>query len=869
MKSMRIHLLALVALFGNLAAISEPVARIGTESFDTLADAVAAANQMSDGIIELTADATVDGVLSVTADMTLLGAPACTLDVTRSGGFAIGNGATLTVDGLKATRTSAIAGGSVFTVDNGALVLTNGVSISGVRLKENGAVVWVKDGALAMHDGVVISDCTTGATTLGVHAVRVSSGTFDFLGGSILDCSSKSNGAGVCCESGAVLRLGGSATVRGNLSGTAANDIYLAEGAALPIVVRELTGSLGILAPNAAVGAPLATVDASVDAGAAASHFFRDEATRTMVAAASGSSLVWAEAPSGPQPVPETDPAAAVRVTDGAGAACYASLADAFEAAASGSAELTLLKDVTMDADLVARTDIVLNGTGHTVERVGSPVIAVTNVTLTVTGVELSGGTSRLIDVFGGTLTLGNGAVVRDVTGGGAAMVAPIVVWGGTLNLNAGSRICACHNAFKRQAGGSLAAGGAVVNGYQGKDGTTVRAAVHFSGGLVSQCSGSGAGGIYVGNAATAIFHDGGFGITGNASLDGAPSNLVVHDLSALTIDGAQRGGQKAIGFTEGVAADPDVVGVVTAPLTDAELVATARTFAHDTNGDIGVAVRRAGETLVVWSAAVSPEGTFVSADGNAYAAVTSPETSNLTIEAPVAATGLVYDGTAKTGVAKANGYEVSGNVATDAGSYVATVRLKPGYEWADGTTADMTIAWSIAKAVYDMSGVTFEDAAYSVKGPLPRTLTCNGTLPAGVTVSYTDNELGEVGSLTVTASFTGDAVNYEPIPDMTATLTIYDPDPPGPADPIPVVCQPFSFTAIDEQDDGSWSLTLAPGTAYCVYTLYTSDDLKNWTPVGDPLTLSPETPLEFSGAGGERQRFWKVLGADGVAPAE
>lgn len=70
-------------------------------------------------------------------------------------------------------------------------------------------------------------------------------------------------------------------------------------------------------------------------------------------------------------------------------------------------------------------------------------------------------------------------------------------------------------------------------------------------------------------------------------------------------------------------------------------------------------------------------------------------------ISVPKAATGLSYTGSAQVGVASGNGYTVSGNKATDAGSYTATVKLKDtgNTTWSDGTTENKTISWKIAPA--------------------------------------------------------------------------------------------------------------------------------------------------------------------------
>ena len=47
------------------------------------------------------------------------------------------------------------------------------------------------------------------------------------------------------------------------------------------------------------------------------------------------------------------------------------------------------------------------------------------------------------------------------------------------------------------------------------------------------------------------------------------------------------------------------------------------------------------------------------------------------------------------------------------------------------------------------------------------------GTLPEGVTVSYTTNKGTVVGTYNATAKFTYDTANYNTIADMNAVLTI------------------------------------------------------------------------------------------------
>ena len=89
--------------------------------------------------------------------------------------------------------------------------------------------------------------------------------------------------------------------------------------------------------------------------------------------------------------------------------------------------------------------------------------------------------------------------------------------------------------------------------------------------------------------------------------------------------------------------------------------------------------------------------------------------------------------------------------------------------------------------------------------------------------------------------------------------------------DPEVVECAQFSFVALEEVSAGTWKLTLKPGTELCVYTLKTSDDLVNWTQVGDKKTLSAgdiNDELEFifeTTPDSGTKRFWKVEGEDGI----
>ena len=110
---------------------------------------------------------------------------------------------------------------------------------------------------------------------------------------------------------------------------------------------------------------------------------------------------------------------------------------------------------------------------------------------------------------------------------------------------------------------------------------------------------------------------------------------------------------------------------------------------------------------------------------------------------------------------------------ATDAGTYHCYAVPCEDCCWEDGTTDPIEVIWTIRKATYNMSGVTFEDATFEHDGK-PHSIEVSGELPEGVTVSYEGNGQVEAGTYPVTAHFAGDIVNHELIPDMTATLTVH-----------------------------------------------------------------------------------------------
>lgn len=75
-------------------------------------------------------------------------------------------------------------------------------------------------------------------------------------------------------------------------------------------------------------------------------------------------------------------------------------------------------------------------------------------------------------------------------------------------------------------------------------------------------------------------------------------------------------------------------------------------------------------------------------------------------------------------------------------------------------------------KSNFDMSKITFDDSSFIYDGSA-KSIKIKGDLPDGLSVSYTGNEVINVGTYTVTANFTTTLDNYNTPSDLSATLTI------------------------------------------------------------------------------------------------
>ena len=125
----------------------------------------------------------------------------------------------------------------------------------------------------------------------------------------------------------------------------------------------------------------------------------------------------------------------------------------------------------------------------------------------------------------------------------------------------------------------------------------------------------------------------------------------------------------------------------------------------------------------------------------------------------------FVYDGSAKTvsvaGLPDGVTAEYSNASATDAGQYTAVAKFSvndaDNYE---DNIPDMVLDWSIDKAVFDMSGVNWQqEREFDYDGSV-RSVKLTG-LPEGLIAGYSENEAADAGEYMAKASFTFDEKNY------------------------------------------------------------------------------------------------------------
>ena len=170
-------------------------------------------------------------------------------------------------------------------------------------------------------------------------------------------------------------------------------------------------------------------------------------------------------------------------------------------------------------------------------------------------------------------------------------------------------------------------------------------------------------------------------------------------------------------------------------------------------------------------------------------------------VTAPSAPEGVTYNGQLQTAeVAENAAYTVSGNQQKNAGTYDITVALndKDNYEWNVGTTADITLQWTIAKATPVITAEEEQSAEYDGEAQAV-TSSIAGVNGEELTVTvawYSDaaheNALDgapvDAGTYYAVLSYAG-SDNYNAAASVNVTFTVTKEDvgpsePSGPSDP-------------------------------------------------------------------------------------
>lgn len=887
-----------VAYYVDNAGKTNTAGRIDT-LLDKYADALANGDLPENREIGIRRDDTLSRPLAIDSKLLSIVGEGVEVVVETSAGFTV-TGGSLSVSGISF---SGYKGNALFLVNGeGAALSLSDVAV----LDTEGTNEWSGAVAILKGEASVAGSTFDGCRATGKYsktrsvssnggAIHVADGCRLYIEDStIVNCTASDSGGGIYAGANAVVSLSGEMAVHDNKSGSGnsfkTDDIYLKNTSAANaqlLASDEVTGSVGVRWSKDVAdgygnssGLKLADAASAAVATASAKAFFTDGPS-DVIAVADGTALRWADAPVGPQPLPSAEGAFAC-VKSGSTTTYYASVADALTVAKAGEAvyvvpQIPVSEDddttIPLDRDVTITNNILLASVdGDTIWRTNDyTIIVVAGASLTVSNVAFNqsvdfDATKPLFDVQGGTLTLDAGAAISGVRGDSARDAGAVSVWqGGTFAMKSGAIICRCSNFYESQSDGCGRGAGVLVD-----DGKAV-----FTGGDIYDCKAYTGGGVFIGNKGE-IEVSGDTKIVNNTSLDDSDSNLVVYDNGRLVLAGALAD-DASIGYTEGVSGDTNVFATVAAGVSDADALASAHKFKHDVTGDVGMAVKNGGTRLLVWSAALDDNGKYKDEDGAEYVLISDDNVGKVKIPVPSAVAGLVYDGAAKTGVVESVGFTVVSNVWVNAGDYVATAKLRPGYVWINDWTGATNVDWSINPATYDMSGVAFNDMEVAYDGNWHE-IVIEGELPNGVTVSYENNRRREVGSQTATAHFTGDESNYFPIPDKKATLTILEneeptppeEDPPGPSPSAKAV--QIDFSVLKSDDGKYWKISVTDVVEKCWYSLYETNSLAGGFKIDgvDPVSRRQATKDEaevktivFERLRTGEQLFWRVKAED------
>lgn len=576
-------------------------------------------------------------------------------------GFAVTNG-TLTVENA---TFGDYRGAGLFVVDGGAVNLEGCVFTNVVSSSRYSGVLQVAAGSArvsrCLFDGCRIPD-EVADNGYGAGIWVKGGAALEFLSSTIVNGFAKSYGGGIYADKGASVTIGGAGTViASNQSGNSATDnIYVANANVQLLIGEEMSGErcVGVRFYGKNSAGSLFASFAEPPTPEAAAHtaaaFFSDF-NPELAADVSGNALCWV-APSADDHAID-DPADAVAAVASAdGVKYYPTIEYALASVTEDGATVRILKDCTLAGAVTVTNAVTLTSASgaFTVERTAGVSVKVEKVgALTLKDVTFANATSlaavdscRLFDVNGGSLTLKDGATIRNVVGSRVRVESAVYVHdGGVFRMEEGSLLADCRNLLSRQ-GDAAGHGGAIVSD---------RATLELFGGTVESSSAYRyGGGILAGNMSTVRISSA-MTIVGNTNLNEEASNLTVSENSTLELVGALTG---RIGIYPSLMTRmTPIFGSVTAALDDEALTNSAYRFTNDLTGAYGVPARRANgaapDTLLIWSRAFDKNGlTMVdTADGPvAYRCIGDIPINEIPVyPTPIAFTEIVRDNEAKT----------------------------------------------------------------------------------------------------------------------------------------------------------------------------------------------------------------------------
>ena len=149
--------------------------------------------------------------------------------------------------------------------------------------------------------------------------------------------------------------------------------------------------------------------------------------------------------------------------------------------------------------------------------------------------------------------------------------------------------------------------------------------------------------------------------------------------------------------------------------------------------------------------------------------AVTTPE--DVKYVAVPKTTNFTYNGTNRVGVADGTGYTLSGTAtAVNAGTYRVTATLSSGYAWSNGSTAPVTLTWSIAKAGQNVS-VAVTAKSYTLKNMKKKA--ASFTIGAQGAVSYRVSRTPAGGAKYITVDKNGKVMLKKKAPGGVYEITV------------------------------------------------------------------------------------------------